>query len=331
MRILVTGATGFVGARLVRAGLERGHEMHVLIRATSDTTNLDGLDVCRHTGDVTRPQTLSAAVAGCEAVLHAAADYALWVPDPDAMYAVNVEGTKAVLAAAREHGVRRIVHTSSVATKAAFEDGTIADEDTPVTLADMIGHYKRSKFLAERAVVEATAEGIDAVVVNPSAPVGPGDIRPTPTGQMVLDAARGRMPFYVEGGLNIVHVDDVAAGHFLALERGRRGEAYILGGENMTLEKIFTVIARHAGVTPPRTKVPHGLLAPVAWASEAAATITRRAPRVTVDGLRLARKKMFFSHAKAERELGYRARPADEALRDAVAWFEASGRIGTTA
>jgi dihydroflavonol-4-reductase len=325
---LVTGGTGFVGSAVVRALLAQGEEVRVLVRPTSDTRNVEGLAVERAMGDLRDHGSLARALTGCAALYHVAADYRLWVPDPQALYASNVEGTRALMQAALAAGVRRVVYTSSVATLGLNADRSPADEDTPVGLADMIGHYKRSKFLAEQVVREmAHTQGLPAVIVNPSAPVGPRDLKPTPTGRTVLDAAAGRMPAYVDTGLNIVHVDDVAAGHLLAGRHGRVGERYILGGTNMSLREILGVIAELTGRGPPRWRLPHAALLPVAYAAEGWARVSGREPLLTVDGIRLARKHMYFSSGRAERELGYRARSARTALEDAIAAFRSAGRL----
>lgn len=323
MKALVTGATGFVGGAVVRRLLARGIDVRALARPGSDTCNLDGLDAERAAGDVTDPGSLARACAGCTHVYHVAADYRLWVPDPARMHAVNVDGTRNLLRAAAEAGCERVVHTSSVATLGLRPGGEPADEHTASGLDDMVGPYKRTKFLAEEEARRfARDEGLDVVIVNPSTPIGPGDVKPTPTGRMVLDAISGRMPAYVDTGLNIAHVDDVADGHLLAMERGRAGERYILGGENLLLRDILDRLARISGRAPPRVRLPHGLVLPLAHAAEwlARAGIGGE-PRLTVTGVRLARKRMFFSSARARRELGYRPRPVDQALADAVAWF----------
>ncbi len=329
MTTLLTGGTGFVGAAVLRALVRAGHAVRAMVRPGSDRRNLEGVDCEVVEGDLTDAGSLVAAVRGCEALYHVAADYRLWIPDPAPLYETNVEGTRRLMFAAAEAGVSRIVYTSSVATLGLNPDGAPADEDTPSSLADMIGHYKRSKFLAEEAVRRLVeAEGLPAVIVNPSAPVGPRDVRPTPTGQMIVEAASGRMPAFVDTGLNVVHVDDVAEGHLLAFERGRVGERYILGGENMTLRDILGEVARLAGRRPPRFRLPHGLVLPIAYCAEAIARITGRGePIVTVDGVRLARKYMYFSCDKARRELGYAPRPASEALADAVRWFRDNGYL----
>ena len=327
-KALVTGATGFVGAAVARALLAEGWEVRVLVRAGSDRRNVTSLSAEQVVGDLTDTPSLERALDGCEAVFHVAADYRLWAPRPQDLYRTNVEGTGNLLDAAQRAGVRRIVYTSSVAT-VGMPDGAPGTEDTPVGLTDMIGHYKRSKFLAEERARDAAARGIPVVIVNPSTPIGPGDVKPTPTGQIVLDAARGRTPAYVDTGLNIVHVDDVAAGHLLAFHRGRIGERYILGGQDMTLREILTLIALLVGRSPPRIRLPHGVVLPVAYVSELYARLTGRPTRVTVEGVRMARKRMFFSSAKAVRELGYRWRPPSDAFTDALRWFQEHGYLTT--
>jgi dihydroflavonol-4-reductase len=328
MTTLVTGATGFVGSAVARVLEARGHEVRVLVRAGSDRSNLTGLAAEPVVGDLTDPDSLKRAVAGCRHVLHVAADYRIWVPKPDAMLRANVAGTTALMQACLEAGVERVVYCSSVAALGLTKDGTPATETTPVTEADMVGIYKVSKFRAEQAVLAMVRGlGLPAVIVNPAAPVGPRDIKPTPTGRMIADAASGRMPAYVDTGLNIVHVDDVALGHVLALERGRVGERYILGSENLKLGALLGLVAAATNRRPPRIKLPTGLLWPVAMASEALANLTGIMPVVTRDHLRMARKTMFFSSAKAMAELGYAPRPASEAVADAVAWFRAHGMV----
>lgn len=326
MKTLITGATGFVGSAVLRKLLERGHETRALVRPTSDRRNLDGLEVETVEGDLTDPASLTKALVDCKALFHVAADYRLWVPRPEATYKANVDGTRHLCEAALRAGVERVVYTSSVATLGLLPNGEPADETTPVTLEDMIGHYKRSKFLAEEEVRRLAREtDLQIVTVNPSAPVGPRDVRPTPTGRMVLDAARGRMPAYVDTGLNVAHVDDVAEGHLLAFEQGQPGERYILGGTNQTLREILTLVASICDRRPPRIRLPHGVVLPIAYASELWARVTGREPVTTVDGVRLARKRMFFSTEKAVRELGYRPRPPRDALEDAVEWFRGHG------
>ncbi len=322
MTTLVTGASGFIGSAVVRALLQAGHDVRVLLRPQSDRSNLEGLSVAVAIGDLADRASLARAVAGCDALFHVAADYRIWVPDPDHIYRTNVTGTRELMMAATDAGVSRIVYTSSVATLGLNGDGRPADEDTPATIADMIGHYKRSKFLAEQAVRELVAQaGLPAVIVNPSAPVGPRDIRPTPTGRLIVDAARGRMPAYVETGLNLVHVDDVAIGHVLAFERGRIGERYILGAENMSLRDILQAVGEISGKHAPRLRVPHSVVLPLAYACETWARLSGSEPWITVDGVRLAKKHMYFSTNKARREFGFDPRPARQALVDAISWF----------
>jgi dihydroflavonol-4-reductase len=327
MTTLITGATGFVGSAVLRRLVEAGHDVRALVRPASDLTNLDGLSVDIVAGDVLDRALLDRAAAGCEAVFHVAADYRLWISKPEEMYAANVDGTRNVMLAAANAGVSRIVYTSSVATLGLKPDASPADEDTPSTLEDMIGHYKRSKFLAEAEVRRLAAEeGLPAVIVNPSAPIGPRDVKPTPTGRLVVQAASGRMPAYVDTGLNVVHVDDVATGHCQAFERGRIGERYILGGWNMTLREILGEIAAITGRRPPRIRLPHNLVLPIAYLAETVVRIRGRGePVATVDGVRMAKKRMFFSSDKARRELGWAPREARLALEDAIAWFRRHG------
>ena len=327
LKALVTGATGFVGAALARTLCAAGWQVRVLVRAGSDRRNLRALTLEAVPGDLTDPASLRRAVERCDAVFHAAADYRLWVPDPEQMYRANVEGTQNLLEAAHRAGVARIVYTSSVATIGLPADGGPGTEATPVRLEDMVGHYKRSKFLAEQKALEAAAGGVPVVIVNPAAPVGPRDIKPTPTGRIVLDAALGRTPAYVDTGLNVVHVDDVASGHVLAFHHGRVGERYILGGENLPLRQILLEVTRLAGRSPPRVRLPHGVVLPIAYAAEFLARLTGKPTRVTVDSVRMARKRMYFSSDKAVGELGYRFRPASLAFEDALRWFREEGYL----
>ena len=327
MRALVTGATGFVGSAVARALAAAGWQVRVLVRAGSDRRNLQHLPVDMVAGDLADGASLDRALADCQALFHLAADYRLGAREPAQLYRTNVDGTRSILDAARRAAVPRVVYTSSVATIGLPADGSPGTEETPVALADMIGHYKRSKYLAEQLACSSPQTGTSVVIVNPSTPIGPGDLRPTPTGQMVLDAARGRTPAYLDTGLNIVHVDDVAAGHLLAFHRGRAGERYILGGQDMMLRDILAAIALLVGRKAPRIRLPHAAVLPLACAAEALARITGRTTRITLEGVRMARKHMFFSSAKAVRELGYRWRAPTEAFEDAVRWFREQGYL----
>jgi dihydroflavonol-4-reductase len=327
MTCLVTGATGFVGSAVARALLKRGERVRTLVRGSSDRSNLADLPIEIIEGDLTDPASLTAAVAGCKAVYHVAAAYTHWVRDPVGLYKANVAGTEALLAAAKAANVPRVVHTSSVGALATDPGGAEAHEDTPVTLSDIIGHYHRSKFLAERAAQRFAADGLHVSIVNPTMPVGPRDIKPTPTGFTILEAARGAIPAYVDTGVNIVHVDDVAEGHLLAHDKGKPGRCYILGGDNMTLKALIELVGRISGVERKLFRMPHLAVLPVAYVSEAIAQVTRKAPLATLDEVRLARHKMYFSSQRAKDELGYQARPAAEAVRDAVQWFEDHGYL----
>ncbi len=326
MLTLLTGATGFVGSAVARTLLARGHRLRLLVRPGSERANIAGLDAELAEGDLKDGASLRRAVQGCRYVFHVAADYRLWVPDPAAMMAANVEGTRTLLLAAQAAGVERIVYCSSVAALGLTHDGTPADETTKVHEDRIIGTYKLSKYRAEQAVLDLVRDhGLPVVIVNPSTPVGPRDIKPTPTGKMIRDAAEGRMPAYVDCGLNIVHVDDVAEGHALALERGTIGARYILGGEDFALGEVFAMAARAGGRNPPRIKLPVWPLLPLALACEALARFGIE-PVVTRETLAMSRHKMFFSSARARAELGYAPRPAAAAINDAVAWFAAHGR-----
>jgi dihydroflavonol-4-reductase len=329
VKTLITGASGFVGSAVLRQLLAAGHSVRALIRPHSDYRNLAGLSVEIAYGDLVDRRSLDRAAEGCSALFHVAADYRLWTPESREVYETNVMGTRNIMLAAMDAGVKRVVYTSSVATLGLTPDGSPADENTPVSLNDMIGHYKRSKFMAETEVQRlADEQSLPVIVVNPSTPVGPRDIKPTPTGRMIIDAASGHMPAYVDTGLNLVHVDDVAIGHLLAFEHGNVGERYILGACNMTLKEIFCAIATITDRRPPRICLPHHLVFPIACMSEAwARLVSRREPRVTLNGVRLARKRMFFSIEKAKRLLGFNPRPVEEALGDAVNWFRKNGYL----
>jgi dihydroflavonol-4-reductase len=327
-RVLVTGATGFVGSALVRALLAAGYPVRALLRAASPRGNVAGLDMESVEGDIVDPISVARAMTGVRYLVHAAADYRLWARDPDAIVHTNVEGTRTVMRAALAAGVERIVYTSSVATLAQRADGRAADETSPLAEADAVGAYKRSKVAAERLVERMIArDALPAVIVHPSTPIGPRDSRPTPTGRVIIAAARGRIPGFVDTGLNLVHVADVAAGHLAALERGKIGAHYILGGDNVLLAEMLRQIARIVGRRPPRLKLPRAPLYPLAAAAELLATVTGREPLLTRDGLRMSRQHMFFSSAKAARELDFQARPWAEGVRDAVDWFRGAGYL----
>jgi dihydroflavonol-4-reductase len=326
--ILVTGASGFVGSAVAKHLVEAGWRVRALLRPTSPRTQLAGLDVEYMEGDLNAAESVARAVAGVRYVFHVAADYRLWARQTSELMRTNVEGTRTVMLAAQRAGVERIVYTSSVATLVPPPHGESGDECSPLRPADAISAYKQSKVLAERLVETLIAEaGLPAVIVNPSAPIGPRDVRPTPTGRIIVEAASGRMPAFVDTGLNLVHVDDVAAGHVAALRQGRIGERYILGGQNVSLAQMLADIAHLVGRSPPRLRIPRGLLFPLALAAEAAAQVTGREPFATVNGLRMAKYRMYFTSAKAERELGYRARPYGEALADAIDWFRRAGYL----
>jgi dihydroflavonol-4-reductase len=325
---LVTGASGFLGSAVARALIRSGYAVRALVRRSSPRINLDGVELQIIEGDMRDFQTATAAAKGARYVFHVAADYRLWSPDPLEILRNNVEGTRTVMSAARAAGVERIVYTSSVATLKLRDGERPADESGALSPDEAIGVYKRSKVVAERLVEDMVAQNsLSAVIVNPSTPIGPRDVRPTPTGRLIIEAASGRMPAFVDTGLNLVHVDDVAAGHVAALKRGRIGERYILGGENLTLADLLGRIAQLTNRRPPRLRLPRALVYPLALAAEGLARVTEREPFVTLDGIRMAKHKMFFASTKAERELGYTWRPVEEALRDAVQWFRVMGRM----
>jgi dihydroflavonol-4-reductase len=327
MKVLVTGGTGFVGCHVVRALLDDGVSVRVLARAGSDRQALAGLPVEFVTADLADPRSLKAPLVGVDELYHVAADYRLWAPDPSALYRVNVGGTRALLLAAAAARVGRVVYTSSVGTLGSPRDGRPGSENTPVRLEDMVGDYKRSKFLAEREAEAAAERGLPVVIVNPSAPVGPWDWKPTPTGRMLVEYLKGRMLAYLETGLNIVHVRDVAQGHLLAARHGRPGERYILGhaGGNLDLRAIFERLAPYTGIGAPRVRLPHGVALMVGSVTELVARFTGKEPVASRTAVRMAAKRMFFDPAKAIRELGLPQTPVDQALRDAVDWFWANG------
>jgi dihydroflavonol-4-reductase len=326
--ILVTGASGFLGSAVVRHLLKAGHNVRALVRSTSSRINLADLRAEIVEGDLRDVESLIRAMAGIRFVFHVAADYRLWARNPQEIVRTNVEGTRNLMTAALRAGVERIVYTSSVATLKTRPDGKASDETFRLEVQSAVGAYKYSKVVAERLVETMAAEQkLAAIIVNPSTPIGPGDVRPTPTGRIIVEAAAGRMPAYIDTGLNLVHVDDVAAGHLAALQKGRIGERYILGGQDVLLGDMLREIARQAGCTPPRLRLPRQLIFPIAYGAEAVAHFTGREPFVTTTGLRLAKDRMFFTSAKAERELDYRARPYSEAVADAIAWFRQHGYL----
>jgi len=326
LKVFVTGATGFLGSHVARVLADQGADVRLLVRQTSNLKNLEGLKAETATGDLRDPASLEKAISGCDTVFHVAADYRLWVRDPNEMYRSNVGGTRSLLEAARKKGVQRVVYTSSVATIGFRTDGKPADEDSPVSLAEMIGHYKRSKFMAEQLAMEAGRGGLRVVTVNPTTPIGEQDVKPTPTGRIVVDFLKRKFPAYVETGLNLVDVRECAKGHVAALEKGRTGERYILGGEDLTLKQILDKLGQLTGLPSPKIKLPY-LAAFAAGIVDEAITglLLRREPRATVDTVRMGKKKMFASSGKAERELGWKIVPVDDALRRAVEWFQANG------
>ena len=326
MLAFVTGATGFLGSHVARVLADNGADMRLLVRSSSNLRNIEGLRADRALGDLRDPASLEKAMAGCDVVFHVAADYRLWVRDPNEMYRSNVEGTRAILEAARKNGVRRVVYTSSVATIGFTRNGYPANEDSPVSLADMIGHYKRSKFMAEQLALEAGRSGLHLVVVNPTTPVGDQDVKPTPTGRIVVDFLKRKFPAYVETGLNLVDVRECARGHVTALEKGKSGERYILGGENLTLKQILDKLAKITGLPSPILKLPYIFAYAAGIADEIVTGRLRgREPRATIDTVRMGAKKMFASSDKAERDLGWKIVPVESALRRAAEWFRVNG------
>lgn len=330
MLAFLTGATGFVGSHVARALAEQGADLRLLVRSNSNPENIADLKADVVSGDLRDPSSLQNAMAGCDVVFHVAADYRLWVRDPEPMYRANVEGTRAILEAAGKNGVRRVVYTSSVATMGFTEDGTPANEDFPVALDNMIGHYKRSKFMAEQVAMEASRSGVDVVIVNPTTPVGERDIKPTPTGRIIVDFLKKKFPAYVDTGLNLVDVHQCALGHIAALEKGRTGERYILGGENLTLDEIWTMLSEITGRPVPRMRIPTPMLYTIAYVDEMRCLIRRDAqPLVPLEGVRMAEENMFVDSSKAQRELGYRAGSVRDALERAVGWYRDRGYLGS--
>ena len=326
MKCFVTGATGFLGSHVARQLLARDAELTLLVRTTSRLDNVADLPAERVVGDLRDVESLRKGMAGCEFVFHVAADYRLWALNGQELYQSNVDGTKNILQAARESGVRRVIYTSSVATMGFGNNGRLTDENSPVSLDDMVGDYKRSKFMAERLVIEAAQRGQDVVIVNPSTPIGERDIKPTPTGQIVVDFLKKKFPAYVDTGLNLVDVIDCAEGHLLAMEKARAGERYILGGENLTLKQILDKLGAITGLPSPNVKVPYAVaLAAGAWGSLIVGGIMKKEPRATIEAVQMSRKKMFVTSTKSESELGWTPRPVDQALKRAVDWFRAHG------
>lgn len=326
MKVFITGATGFVGAHVARHLAGQGAQLRALVRPTSNLSNIEGIAAETVIGDLLQPQGLRSAIRGCDALMHVAADYRLWAPNPRSMYAANVEGTRALLQIAREEGVPRSVYTSSVATMGFKSDGTIVDETTPVSIANMIGHYKRSKFLGEQAAIEAAHSGQHVIILNPTTPIGAQDLKPTPTGRIIVDFLNRKFPAYVDTGLNLVDVSEVARAHCAALTAGRSGERYILGGENLTLKQILDKMSAITGLPSPTMRVPHSVAMAFAFFDETiTGRIRGREPRATVEAVRMGKKKMFASSAKAQRELDFRVLPVYEALRSAIDWFRAHG------
>jgi dihydroflavonol-4-reductase len=328
MKVFITGATGFVGSHVARALAVRGADLRLLVRSTSRTDNIADLHAEVATGDLRDPESLKKAMAGCEFVFHVAADYRLWVRDPEQMYRSNVEGTRAIIRAAQECGIRRVIYTSSVATMGFTREGHIAREDSPVSIKEMVGHYKRSKFMAEQIALEAGRGGANVVVVNPTTPIGEYDIKPTPTGRIVVDFLKRKFPAYVDTGLNLADVREVARGHLLAMEKARPGERYILGGVNLTLKQILDKLSELTGLPSPTMKVPHAVAMGFAVFDQFfTGTILGKEPRATIDAVKMGRKKMFAASTKAEYELGYKVLPVEDALRRAVEWFQTNGYV----
>ena len=325
MKIFLTGATGFVGHHVAKALAGEGADLRLLVRKSSNLSNLEGIPGETHVGDLARPESIKNALEAIDAVVHVAADYRLWIPDPASMYKANVDGTRELLRMAREAGVPRVVYTSSVATMHFRTDGIVINEDTPVTLADMVGHYKRSKFLAEQQAISAAQTGQQVIILNPTSPIGPNDRKPTPTGRIILDFLKGKFPAYMDTGLNLVDVSEVARAHVAALTLGRPGRRYILGGENLTLKQILDKMSAITGIPSPTVKIPFAVAATYAFFEEwITGRIRGREPRATVEEVRMGRKKMFASSARAQQELGFRILPVYPAMRAAIGWFRAN-------
>jgi len=326
MKVFVTGATGFVGHHVARALAAEGAQLRLLVRKSSNLGNLEGIRAETHIGDLSDPSTLKPALEDCEAIVHVAADYRLWIPDPKSMYRANVDGTRELLRLAREASVRRVVYTSSVATMHFRKDGIVINEDTPVSVKDMIGHYKRSKFLAEQQAISAAHAGQDVIILNPTTPIGPNDRKPTPTGRIFVDFLNGKFPAYMDTGLNLVDVAEVARTHVTALTKGQPGHRYILGGENLTLKQILDKMSAITGIPSPTVKIPFAVAATYAFFEETiTGRIRGREPRATLEEVRMGRKKMYASSAHAQQELGFRIVPVYPAMRAAIDWFRANG------
>ncbi len=332
MRIFLTGATGFVGHHVAKALAAQGADLRLLVRKSSNLRNLEGISGDTVVGDLAQPESLAQALSGCDAVMHVAADYRLWIRDPETMYRINVEGTRQLLRLARSAGVRRVVYTSSVATMHFRSDGIVINEDTPVSLADMVGHYKRSKFLAEQQAIAAVNDGQQVIILNPTTPIGPNDSKPTPTGRIFVDFLNRKFPAYMDTGLNLVDVGEVARTHVAALERGTPGRRYILGGENLTLKQILDKMSAITGIPSPTVRIPFSVAATYAFFEEwITGRIRGKEPRATFEEVRMGRKKMFASSARAQQELGFRIVPVYPAMRAAIEWFRANGYASPTA
>jgi len=326
MKVFVTGATGFVGHHVVRELAAQGADLRLLVRKTSNLANLEGIGGETHIGDLSEPDSIRPALEGCDALMHVAADYRLWIPDPQTMYRANVDGTRELLRLAREAGVRRVVYTSSVATMGFRSDGLIVNEETPVSLANMVGHYKRSKFLAEQEAIAAANAGQQVMILNPTTPIGSHDAKPTPTGRIFVDFLNGKFPAYVDTGLNLVDVQEVARTHVAALEVGTPGRRYILGGENLTLKQILDKMSAITGIPSPKVKIPFVIAGAYAFFEEnITGRLLGKEPRATLEEVRMGRKKMYASSARAQQELGFRVAPVYPAMRAAIEWFRAHG------